>query len=319
MSRSPSPLVVTLRKLSRLYLGVRKARALSPRTLEGEEYRLRLFASWLSAEREKLRSLVEIDRSVLDDYAIYLGVYEDADGHRLKASTRHAYLSAVRSFFTWLESRGKLLLNPAEDLALPKVPKRLPRGVLTAEEVTRVLRVPDLETPLGLRNRTLLELLYSTGIRNAELRALKLADLNFAEGLVTVHEGKGTKDRVVPMGEAAASFLRRYLDESRPSLRRSRFEEHVILSRFGKALSKAQLIRLMEATGRKAGLGKPLTCHGLRHSCATHMLQGGADIRHIQEMLGHATLSATEIYTHVAPTDLKRVHARCHPREKKKP
>jgi integrase/recombinase XerD len=138
-----------------------------------------------------------------------------------------------------------------------------------------------------------------------------------SEGLLTVREGKGGKDRVVPIGETAQSFLERYLEEGRPHLRRSRFEEHVFLSRFGKPLSKTQLMRLMEGVGKAAGLGKPLTCHGLRHSCATHMLQGGADIRHLQELLGHRTLSATQVYTHVAASDLKRVHARCHPRERK--
>ena len=119
------------------------------------------------------------------------------------------------------------------------------------------------------------------------------------------------------MGKTAQHFLGRYLKEARPKLRRSRFVQRVFLSRFGKPYPKTQLVLMLEETGKHAGLGKPLTCHGLRHSCATHLLQGGADILHIQEMLGHRTLTATQIYTHVAAADLKRVHARCHPREKK--
>jgi integrase/recombinase XerD len=152
--------------------------------------------------------------------------------------------------------------------------------------------------------------------KDTELRNLRLDDLNFAEGLVTVREGKGKKDRVVPMGKTAERFVKRYLDEVRPAVKRSRFEEHVFLSRYGRPFSKTQLVLLLEKVGKRAGLRKPLTCHGLRHTCATHMLRGGADIRHIQELLGHRTLTATQLYTHVAATDLKRVHERCHPRER---
>lgn len=316
MPRSRSPLPAVLRRLVRQWLRWREAQGLAPGTLDNNAHDLRRFIGWVESDRPKLRSLVEIDRQVLEEYVLWLAVYESDDGHRLTASTRQGDVATLIAFFRWVEREKKVLANPAQDLELPKVPKKLPQGVLSSKEVARVLAVPDLETPLGLRDRALLELLYSTGVRNSELRALRVEDLNFAEGLLTVREGKGRKGRVLPMGRVAQRFLERYLEKVRPELVRSRFEKHVILSKLGKALSKAQLIRFMEATGKKAGLGKPLTCHGLRHTCATHMLRGRADIRHIQELLGHKTLSATEIYTHVAASDLKRVHERCHPRER---
>jgi len=312
-----SPLAAELRRLVRRWLRWREAQGLAPGTIDNNAHDLGRFVGWVETDRPKLRSLGEINRAVLDDYVLWLAVYETDDGHRLTASTRQGDVASLIAFFRWLDREGKILANPAQDLKLPKVAKKLPRGVLSSKEIARVLAVPDVATPLGLRDRALLELLYSTGVRNAELRALRVEDLNFAEGLVTVREGKGRKDRVLPIGRVAQDFLERYLAEVRPKLVRSRFEKHVLLSKLGRALSKAQLIRFMEATGKKAGLGKPLTCHGLRHTCATHMLRGRADIRHIQELLGHKTLSATEIYTHVAATDLKRVHERCHPRERK--
>jgi integrase/recombinase XerD len=315
---SRSPLPALLRRLARQWLRWRAAESVSRSTQETDEHALRRFLDWLETDKPQLRSLVEVDRQVLEEYAVALTVYETEEGARLKVSSRQRYLVSLVSFFRWLEAQGKVLANPAEDLPLPKLPKKLPRGVLSTKEVARVLAVPDLGTPAGLRDRAILELLYSTGIRNAELRALELGDLNLAEGLLTVREGKGAKDRVVPIGRVAQRFLERYLEEGRPELNRSRFERHVLLSRFGRPLSKTHLMRRVEEVGRRAGLGKPLTCHGLRHTCATHLLRGRADIRHIQVLLGHKTLSATEVYTHVAVADLKKVHERCHPRERAK-
>lgn len=313
-----SPLSAELRGLLESFLEQRRAENLSASIVAGDRLHLERFVAWLERERPKARALAAIDRVLLGDYAVALSLYETEEGHRLRASTRHGSLVSLKVFFRWLERSGRLLADPARDLPLPKVPQQLPRGVLTSKEVDRVLAVPDLATATGLRARAILELVYSTGIRNAELRSLKLDDLNFAEGLVTVREGKGKKDRVVPMGRTAERFLKRYLDEVRPGVLRSRHEEHVFLSRYGRPFSKTQLVLLLEKIGRAAGLRKPLTCHGLRHTCATHMLRGGADIRHIQELLGHRTLTATQLYTHVAATDLKRVHDRCHPRERER-
>jgi integrase/recombinase XerD len=310
------PLAALLRRHVKQYLRFRSAQSLSPATLYGNEHHLRRFVAWLEQERPQLQDLVQVDKQVLDDFALYLATYETEDGHRLMASTRHGFLCSLAGFFRWLKRRGLTLGNAAQDLPYPKVPVKLPRGALTVKEVARVLGVPDTKSASGIKTRALLELVYSTGIRNGELRALELQDLNFSEGLVHIREGKGAKDRTVPMGKTAEQWLQRYLDEVRPKLRRSKFEEHVFLSRVGTPLSKTQLVLLMERVGKKARLRKPLTCHGLRHSCATHMLRNRADIRHIQELLGHRSLQTTQIYTHVAVSDLKRVHARCHPRER---
>jgi len=306
-----------MRRLARSFLEHRRATAYSSHTLKRDELALRRFTGWLASEKPTLHSLMEIDARALDDYAVWLALYETEDGGRLKPASRFTLLSALLGFFRWLEAEGKILKDPARRLKLPRVPKPFPRGVLTCKEMTRLLAVPDLTTTLGRRDRAILELLYSSGIRNSELRSLKLTALNLSEGLVTVHEGKGKKSRVVPIGKTAGRHLVRYLEESRPRLRRSRFEEHVFLSRTGRALASVDLIVLIRKAGEKAGLGKPVRPHGLRHTCATHLLKGGADIRYIQELLGHASLSSTQVYTHVAAADLKRVHERCHPRERK--
>ena len=267
------PLAVELRALVRSFLAVRRAEALSPSTVAGDALHLERFVGWLERERPKLDALVAIDRAVLDDYAVSLSLHENEEGHRLRASTRHGDLISLRVFFRWLERSGRLLANPARDLPLPKVPQSLPRGVLSSKEVDQVLAVPDLETDTGLRARAILEVLYSTGVRNQELRNLKLDDLDFAEGLLTVREGKGRKDRVVPIGKRAQLFLKRYLDEVRPA--------PSFLSLRGARLSLASGQALFEDAARppprkrrsqSAGLRKPLTCHGLRHTCATHML-----------------------------------------------
>ena len=313
---SSSPLAPELLRLVRDWLAHREAQALARGTRENDRTSLERFVGWIEAERRNLRSLPSIDRTVLEDYVVWLSLYEDDEGARLQAATRRRHLLSVVSFFRWLEKRGRVLASPARDLVLPKVTEKLPRGILSAKEMARVLAVPDLTSPFGLRDRAILEVVYSTGIRNAELRALRLDDLDLAEGFLTVRRGKGGKGRVVPIGRLALASLERYLEDARPLFKRSRFERLVFLSRIGSALQNDVLFRLLQKIGREAGLKKPLTCHGLRHTCATHLLRGRADVRHIQELLGHRSLSSTQIYTHVAATDLKRVHARCHPRER---
>jgi integrase/recombinase XerD len=177
-------------------------------------------------------------------------------------------------------------------------------------------------TPLGLRDRAILEVLYSTGIRNAELRALQLYDLDLDRGLLRINEGKNAKDRVVPLGRAACNYLREYLTEARPRLLKARgaeatTEQLVFLSRTGRPLWTLGVIYPIRKHARRAGIEKTITPHTLRHTFATHMLQGRADIRHIQAMLGHASVATTQIYTRVEVTDLKAVHRRCHPRERR--
>jgi integrase/recombinase XerD len=305
-----------LRECLRSFLDARRAEATAENTLDLYERTLRRFIEWVEATKPKLHSLIAIDRHLTEDYSLYLATYEDEYGRPLKAATRVAYLSSLRVFCAWLEAAGKVLRSPARELRLPKVGKPVPRGVLTVDEVKSVLRVPDLKSAQGLRDRAVLELLYASGVRASELSGLDLEDLDFGEGLVTVRHGKGGKGRVVPMGRIAAQYLKRYLEEARPKLLTRGADAAVFISRFSRRMSRDRLETALRSIGKTAGLTKPLTPHGLRHTCATHLLNGRADVRHVQELLGHKSLQTTQIYTHVAAADLKRVHARCHPRER---
>jgi integrase/recombinase XerD len=226
----------------------------------------------------------------------------------------------VRSFFRYLVKSDVLLYDPAASLELPKRKGILPRSVLSKKEMARLLAAPDATTPLGLRDRAMLEVLYSTGIRNAELRALQLYDLDLDRGLLRINDGKNAKDRVVPLGEVACAFLREYLAEARPkllSVRGGAGEAKVFLSKNGRPLLPLGVIVPIHKHAKAAGIERPVTPHTLRHTFATHLLAGRADIRHIQAMLGHTSVATTQIYTRVEVTDLKAVHHRCHPREKR--
>lgn len=229
-------------------------------------------------------------------------------------------LVSVRVFFQWLVRRGHILADPATGIRLPKQKQPLPKGVMTRREMERVLAGPDVETPLGLRNRAMLELLYSSGLRSNEVRSLKLYDVNTAEREVVVREGKGGKDRVVPLGEVAARYVDLYVKESRPKILGAKEDPgYLFLGRLGRKMDPTSLNEhIVGRYVKKAGIKKHITTHGLRHTCATHLMKGRASLRHIQALLGHKSLESTQIYTRVEVGDLKRELRRCHPRERVK-
>jgi integrase/recombinase XerD len=205
---------------------------------------------------------------------------------------------------------------------MPKIEKRLPRAVLSEEEAERVLLQPDIYDPLGLRDRAIMETLYSTGIRRTELVNLKLYNLDRERGTLSIWQGKGKKDRIIPIGERAVAWVDKYLREARPQMVIEPDDGTVFVSSEGGAFHPDRLSMLVREHVEKANIGKKGACHMFRHTMATLMLEGGADIRFIQQMLGHSDLSSTEIYTHVAIRKLKQIHTATHPGaalEKKKP
>ncbi len=208
-------------------------------------------------------------------------------------------------------------MNPAAELELPRLPKRLPRAVLSVSEMERVLMQPDITSPLGLRDRAILEVLYSTGIRRMELVGLDVSDLDAERGTLLVREGKGAKDRLVPIGERAIRWTEQYLDKARPLLARRALTDHagrvLFLSARGTRIRATKLTERLHQYVVNAGIEKPGSVHIFRHTMATLMHDAGADIRDLQEMLGHAQLSTTEIYTHVSIERLKQVHTETHP------
>jgi len=292
----------------------------SPRTVASYHSHLAFFLAWL-AEETDVEEVTAVTPEVLHAWQTWLYGFADEDGRGLAIATQAARLSVVRSFFRFLVKTDVLLYDPAASLELPKRKGILPRSVLSKKEVERLLAAPDATTPLGLRDRAMLEVLYSTGIRNAELRSLTIYDVDLDRGLVRVNEGKNAKDRVVPLGEAACRWVKEYLIEARPKLLDAHHdhtnESTLFLSKNGNPLVPLGVIYPIRKHAKAAGIERVVTPHTLRHTFATHLLQGRADIRHIQAMLGHASVATTQIYTRVEVTDLKAVHRRCHPRERR--
>ena len=255
----------------------------------------------------------EVTRPVLTRYQRYLFNCRTAEGWPLSFRTQYSRLMPLKSFFKWLARNNVILYNPAADLELPKLEKRLPRNVMNAAEAESVINQPDTTTRLGVRDRAILETLYSTGVRRMELVALTLFDLDVSRGTVMIREGKGKKDRMVPIGERALAWIKKYLVEVRPTLVVPPDGGTLFLTVLGEPLSRNRLGELVREYVEKAGIAKKGSCHLFRHTMATLMLENGADIRFIQEMLGHENLSTTQIYTQVSIRKLKEVHTATHP------
>lgn len=290
-----------------------KVRGYARRTLETVETHLRSFFDYLD-EQAGLRDLARVDRRGLHQYLAWLCAAPSRNGEPLCVNSRQRRLWAVQGLFRFLHGEGFLPSDPAADLERPRYRRPLPRAILTPGQVLALLEAPDTGSPLGIRDRAILELLYATGIRNAELLTLKLGDVSLENRQILV-AGKGGRERAVPLGWVSQAWLLKYLRDARPLLAVRGSPGNVFLTRRGRAFARANLCQMVRKRAKEAGLPSFVTPHALRHTCATHLLQAGADIRFIQELLGHASLSTTQIYTHVDITDLKRVHAAFHPRE----
>jgi integrase/recombinase XerD len=299
--------------MMRRYLEWIAARGYAAMTVKGRKYDLGYFKQW--CEDRSITDPREVSRSVLERYQSYLHYSQNKtkSGKKLSPKTQHLRLNTLKGFFQWLSKYNHIQGNPASELVLPKLGKRLPRAVLTIREIEKVLNDIDLESPLGIRDRAILETLYSTGIRRMELCNLKNLDLNLEDGFVMIREGKNNKDRVVPIGERAVAWLDKYLWDSRPLLVTDPDYGMVFLTKDGTPLKPKHLTWITNKYVKLAGLGKTGSCHLFRHTMATLMLDGGADIRYIQEMLGHARLETTQVYTSVSKKKLKEVHKRTHP------
>jgi integrase/recombinase XerD len=301
----------SLEAWARRYLEYGEVHNYSPSTLHTRYLDLSTFSRW--CHERGLASPREITKPILERYQRHLYYYRKTNGQPLSASRQHVLVVHVKGFFRWLVRHNHLLTNPASELELPRLPQRRLRDPLSIEEVERILAVPDLSDPLALRDRVILEVLYSTGIRRSELAALKVTDVDSARGTVFVRQGKGRKDRFVPIGERALAWIQKYLDEVRPDLVVDPSEPHLFLGKDGRVLSVDQLTGRVREYFEKAGITKPGACHLFRHTMATLMLDNGADVRILQELLGHTKLDTTQIYTHVSIGKLKAVHAATHP------
>jgi len=260
-----------------------------------------------------LTRVSEITRPVLERYQRHLYHQLDRHGNRLSFRNQHGRLSAIRSWFKWLARKRHILYNPASELELPKLGHRLPKHVLSLREAEEVINSTTATDPLGLRDRAILETFYSTGMRRLELIGLNVYDIDSDRGVVSIRQGKGKKDRVVPIGDRALAWTEKYRHEVRPSLVVDPNETALYLTRMGEPFSVTAMSVLVRAYVDKSKIGKTGSCHLFRHTMATLMLENGADIRFIQAMLGHVKLDTTQIYTQVSIRKLKEIHEATHP------
>lgn len=287
-----------------------EAKGRSPHTVANNLRGVREFVEYLKREEKKIRELRDVDPSLLVRYQSFLF----RSPKRLKLTTQLGLLIALRNFFRFLEHENLILRNPACELELPRKPRTLPLDTLSEREMKRLFGAVDLDKPLGLRDRAILEVLYSTGLRAGELSKLKCFDLDPGLGTLTVRQGKGAKDRVVPIGEVALHYVSLYLNQERPGLATDS-EQTLFLTRKGRAMSGANPTEIVKTCAVHAGIKRTTNAHMIRRSCATHMLRRRAPIRYIQELLGHNSLDTTQRYTRVVISDLKRIHHQTHPRE----
>ncbi len=277
---------------------------LSRNTLESYRRDLAQFQLWLTGQRGK--ALLDADHGDLLAYLAH------RVANRVKAATSSRLLSSLKRFYRHALRQAKVRADPTLNIDAPKLPRGLPKS-LTEEDVEKLLAAPDVANMLGLRDRTMFETLYASGLRVSELVTLRISQVSQDMGVVRIM-GKGAKERLVPLGEEALDWIKRYLKEARPQILGRRAADALFVTGRGAEMTRQSFWYLLKRHAAHAGLGKPISPHTLRHAFATHLLNHGADLRVVQLLLGHSDISTTQIYTHVARERLKQLHAKHHPR-----
>lgn len=301
-------------------LDIQRARGHSPSTLESRRIHLDEFVGFL---RDRgVENVEDVTSEHVETFRAWMLNHISAwTGRKLSISSVSQRLWLAKMFFTHWVERKVIVANPTRHLTWPKGVVNPPRRIPSEKQMEEILARPDIGTAFGLRDRTILEVLYATGLRREELSRLDIYDVNFTERTLQVRHGKGGKGRTVPLTETASLFLTRYLKEVRPELMRLRGcrpagerDPALFVSIKGERFKKDRLGQLVGRYVRSVAPGTTMTCHAIRHAFATHMLNGGANLIYIQRILGHADLQMTQRYTQVKPMDLKEAHHRCHPR-----
>ncbi|HHV34090.1 MAG TPA: site-specific tyrosine recombinase XerD [Syntrophomonadaceae bacterium] len=282
---------------------LRVERGLAKNTVQSYRYDLEQYASFLKG---KGLTFTEASQSVIFSFL------NEQRQQNLSARTRSRRLAAIRSLYRFLLQEGQVAADPTENLSSPKLEKNLPR-VLSEQDVDLLLSQPNPGTVIGLRDKAMLELLYASGMRISEMLGLDTDHLNLDMGFVRCL-GKGSRERLIPIGEVACRCLKEYLSRSRLKLRKKSYERAVFLNNHGRRLTRQGFWKILKGYAEKAKINKEITPHVLRHSFATHLLENGADLRAVQEMLGHADISTTQIYTHLSQGKLRDVYEKAHPR-----
>jgi integrase/recombinase XerD len=304
----------TINQLIPRYLEELKILNRSPLTIRNVRNALKQMVLFL--ESEGVVDLDQLGRSALDLYQEELTYRLTVKGKHLSARTREKYLCSIRGFTTYLYDQDYLTVDLSKTIKLPRQPKRLPKVILDTFEIKKILAAPNMQTNDGYRNRIILEILYDTGIRAAEMAAIKTNDLDLVNGYLAIRSGKGEKDRVVPVNSRVCKIINTYLLMVRYVMIRGKDKGYLVLNRWGTKMTPTAVLAIVKRCTELSGIKKNVTTHTFRHTCATHMLKNGAPIRHIQELLGHESLESTQIYTKVTINDLKEIHAKYHPGEK---
>lgn len=279
---------------------------LSHNTLESYRNDLRQFGNWLTTQQENDRALIEATHTDL------LGFLAHRVESRIKASTASREVSSLKRFYRFLMRQGHIHIDPSLNISTPKIARHLPI-TLTENDVELLLAAPDINQPLGIRDRAMLEVLYASGLRVSELVSLKTSQLSEDMGVVHVR-GKGGKERLAPLGEEALAWVNRYNRQVKPLLLNGKMSDTLFVTTRGSGMTRQAFWYLIKRHAKHAGIDKSLSPHTLRHAFATHLLNHGADLRVVQLLLGHADISTTQIYTHIARERLKQLHTQHHPR-----
>jgi integrase/recombinase XerD len=293
------------------YLEYLKVQNKAVRTIDTYSDDMKIFNRYLSIRN--IETLEALTRNIINEYQISLCTKNEYNPRTLSIRTQVKRLTVIKSFCTFAHRYGYLETNLASHIELPRFPKSLPKCILSRKEILKMLKIPNDKDPIQVRDKAIMELLYSSGIRSAELRGLKIFDIDFSGGFMRVM-GKGSKERVVPLGDIASWYLREYLQKGRPKYLKDN-TEIIFLTKRGSGIAKRTLPLIVQKYSAKAGIKKNINVHTFRHTFATHMIQKGANLRVVQEILGHASIETTQVYTRVEIGDLKRVHAKTHPRE----
>jgi integrase/recombinase XerD len=306
-SRDPNSLYHYLQR----FLAWQQERQYSAATVRHGEECLRVFINW--CDERGLGRPQEITKPILERYQRYLFLYRKDNGQPLTPRTQYSWLTPMRGFFKWLAKQNHILYNPASDLDMPRMGHRLPKHILTSAEMETVLAQPDLGTATGMRDRAILETFYSTGMRRLEMVGLGVFDVDTDRGTVMIRQGKGQRDRVIPIGERALEWIAKYRDDVRPELVAGTDPGTLFLTHYGETFTAGRMSDMVSHYLTVSKLGKLGSCHLFRHTMATLMLENGADIRYIQAMLGHSSLNTTQLYTQVSIRQLKDIHTATHP------
>jgi len=295
-----------------------ECRAYSPDTVSLYTREIKYFIAFIEKHYDRIKEISRITQDIVYDYSNYLSTFKDRKGKPLTAKTRQIKITAIKRFFSFLLKEDYILKDPALAVELPKVEHPLPKNVLTENEVKQILNIPNLRSHIGIRNKAILELFYSCGIRTSELANLKVHDIDLKQQIVTIIKGKGNKTRIVPIGQHCTEYIRLYLEKSRFRMLKGKKDEgFLFLTSRGTCFNRIKLNTcVMGSVRQKAKLDKHISCYSFRHAVATHLIQNKVDIRYVSELLGHSNLTTTEKYCHLDISDLQKMHALCHPREK---